>query len=950
MSKPHEPTIRKFNPGTFQPDDEVIRQFVVRQRELGLVLDVVRNNLDAPACQHVLLVAPRGRGKTMLLARVAAEVRTNAALAERLVPVRFMEESQEVFDMGDFWLEALFHLAGETAESHPDLSRELSATQTDLAGRWAREDLEDRARAAVLDAADRLDKKLVLMVENMQTLSRDVDDDFGWKLRKTLQTEPRIMLLATATSRFAGLDDADEPFFELFRTVCLEPLDTEECRRVWQMVGGEDRGREIRPLQILTGGNPRLLVIVADFARHRSLRQLMEELVTLIDDHTEYFRGHLEGFAKTERRVYLAVIDLWRPSSTGEVARRARLDVRSVSALLKRLVDRGAVVVEGSGRRRLYAAAERLYSIYYKLRRQRDEAAVVRSLIDFMVVFYSKDELTDMFRLFRAEAAQWPAIREGIERAMAESPQIRETLQAETLETTASETTEWLKDAVENATSEDDFKKIIEAADRFLGSESANSSPLSDSSVADTLGWKADAHSKLGETDKQIAVYDEIIRRFEESDEQLLFQTSVAWALVNKGLTYDRLGDSQAAVAAYDTVVQRFEESDAPPLQVEVARALVSKGGTYHRLGDPQAAVAAYDRVIRRFEESDAPPLQGEVARALVNKGITYNQLGDSRAAVAAYDTVIRRFEESDAPPLQGEVARALVSKGVTYHRLGDSQAAVAAYDRVIQRFEESDDPLLQGEVARALVNKGITYNQLGDLQAAVAAYDTVIQRFEKSDDPLLQVEVARALVNKGVIYVRLGDLQAAVVAYDTVIQRFGSSHVPELQTRAAPALFNKGATQAQLGRLQEALHTWNELQRKFHALQSDDGIAFGWQAMCMKSVTLLVQGNHSAAMEEFRSVYAGFVPNNEAMKWHMVRNAMDLAAYGASTHHLATILSSDEEKAAPLAPLVVALRRQAGEDVRAPAEVLEVAEDIIQRIEERKRDLDATPLDTPNR
>jgi len=819
MNKPYEPTLRKFNPGTFQPDGEVIRQFVVRQRELGIVLDVVRDNLDALACQHVLLVAPRGRGKTMLLARVAAEVRTNAALAERLVPVRFMEESQEVFDMGDFWLEALFHLAGETAKSHPDLSQELSATHADLANRWRGEDLEDRTRTAVLDAADRLDKKLVLMVENLQTLSRDVDGDFGWKLRKTLQTEPRIMLLATATSRFAGLDDAGEPFFELFRTVCLEPLDTEECRRVWQMVGGEDRGREIRPLQILTGGNPRLLVIVADFARHRSLRQLMEELVTLIDDHTEYFRGHLEGFAKTERRVYLAVIDLWQPSSTGEVTQRARLDVRSVSVLLKRLVDRGAVIVEGSGRKRLYAAAERLYSIYYKLRRQRDEAAVVRGLIDFMVVFYSKDELTEMFRLFRAEAVQSPAIREGIERAMAESPQIHETLQAATLVTNASETIERLRDAIKDATSKDDFKKIIEAADRFLGSESADSSPLLDSFVADTLGFKAEAHSKLGETDKQIAVYDEIIRRFEESDEQLLLQTSVAWALVSKGVTYDRLGDSQAAVAAYDTV--------------------------------------------------------------------------------------IRRFEESDVPLLQAEVAWALFNKGATYDRLGDSQAAVAAYDTVIQRFEKSNVPAIQGRVSRALINKGVTYNQLGDLQAAVAAYDMVIQRF-------------------------------------------GSSHVSELQTLAAHALFNKGATQVRLGSLQEALHTWDELQRKFHALQNDAGIAFGWLAMRMKSVALLVQGNHSAAMEEFRSVYAGFVSGNEAGMGMLVEDVTSLITLGASERELIQIISSDEEKAATLAPLVVALRRRAGEDVRAPVEVLEVAEDIIKRIEKRKRDLVTTLPDAP--
>ena len=46
----------------------------------------------------------------------------------------------------------------------------------------------------------------------------------------------------------------------------------------------------------------------------------MSELVTLIDEHTEYFRGHLEVLAKTERRVYVSVIDLWQPSSASEIA------------------------------------------------------------------------------------------------------------------------------------------------------------------------------------------------------------------------------------------------------------------------------------------------------------------------------------------------------------------------------------------------------------------------------------------------------------------------------------------------------------------------------------------------------------------------------------------------------------------------------------------------------
>ena len=103
--------IRKFNPGTFQSDEEVIEQFVVRERELDTVLEVLGGNIDSPSCQHVLVVAPRGRGKTMLLARVAAQVNTDDHLSESLLPVRFMEESHEIFNLADFWLDTLFYLA-----------------------------------------------------------------------------------------------------------------------------------------------------------------------------------------------------------------------------------------------------------------------------------------------------------------------------------------------------------------------------------------------------------------------------------------------------------------------------------------------------------------------------------------------------------------------------------------------------------------------------------------------------------------------------------------------------------------------------------------------------------------------------------------------------------------------------------------------------------------------
>ena len=394
MSESGKRTVRKFNPGMLQPDDEVIRQFVVRKNELDTLVGILRGNIDSQSCQHALVVGPRGRGKTMLLARIAAELRAAVDLSDALLPVRLMEESYEVSSAGDFWLDVLFHLALEIEEKHPDLSKELKATHSDLATRWQGPEWEDLTCGVVLEAADRLGKKLVVMVENMQDLCQQADGHFGWKLRKAMQTEPNIMLVCSATSRFEALDDASEPFFDIFRTLNLGPLTVAECAELWKAIAGEPVSqREIRPLHILTGGSPRLLAVVADFAGHGSLAHLMDNLASLVDEHTEYFRSQLSALSGHKRRVYIALADLWRPSSASEVAHRARLDIRTVSTMLGRLVADGVVETVSNGTRGRYAVVERLMCIYYGLRRQREGVGVVRHLIEFMRAYYGEELL-----------------------------------------------------------------------------------------------------------------------------------------------------------------------------------------------------------------------------------------------------------------------------------------------------------------------------------------------------------------------------------------------------------------------------------------------------------------------------------------------------------------------------------------------------------------------------
>ena len=858
-----------------------------------------------------------------------------------------MEESQEIFDLCDFWLESLFYLARECKECDPELARELEETHTDLTSGWRGEDLEQRARATVLEAADRLGRKLVLMVENLQSLCGNVDDDFGWKLRGALQSEPQIILVATATSRFKGLDDAREPFFELFRIIRLEPLDTGECRRLWQMASGDTVSeREIRPIQILTGGNPRLLVIIAEFARHRSLRQLMEELVRLIDDHTEYFRGHLEVFAKTERRVYLAVIDLWQPSTTGEIAARARMDVRAVSALLgtarrtgrdARGRERQKTDVCGCGtplQHLLQAAARTRRSS----RRPQPDPLHGRVL--------HGNRTGRWARSLALEAIQWPAIREGIERASAESARIGSIFLGEAWQDTEHasdqitgtdrERVKQLFNEIRAATDDGDFEKVIEIADQAIASRPAGSPRSQEPLVALTLSAKGAAHANLGNFKASIAAWDETIARFGDRDAPK-FQLPVAKALVNRGIVREQLGDVDAAIADFEEVVARHEASERPEFRLPVAKALFYKGMLRERSGEFEAAIAIYEEVDTRYRTSDQREVQALVTNALSSKTDVLAVMSKHEATMATCDDLIKRFGYSDSPTFQPPIARALVNKAQAQGQIGENEAAMATCDEVLERFGSSDTAEFDLPIAQALICKGASWAGLGDIQAAISAYGEVVTRFGESDAPGVQAQVAVALGCKGHMHGQLGDTEDMIAAQDEGRARFEAIEWPESPPPLPIVVLlavSTGEIQAEAGDAEEALRTCDEIERDLDTMTGGERITFQWRARRIRTKALLALRQPAAAMDAFRSAYAAFEPGDEAMMREMLAGVPDWVAAGASERDLGEILSSDREKAGALQPLIIALRQRTGEAVRAPGEVLEVAADIRERIE----------------
>lgn len=393
-----KPSFFKSNPA-FLTEQQLCQSFVVRRVDLELLLERIRENTRA-SNQHLLVIGARGMGKTTLVLRAATAIEHDPELSSRWYPIRFSEENYEVSNAAELWLEALRHLAMQTGlprwqEAYRALKHEHDATR-----------LREGALARLLDYADETGKRLILIVENLNMLlGSQISDDEGWTLRHTLLNEPRIMLLATATSRFNEIDDASKPFYDLLWVHELEPLDTEECRALWQAVSGiEAPGHRIRPIQILTGGNPRLLAILASFASQGSLRELISDLERWVDDHTSYIKANVEMLPPLERKVYVTLANIWSPATAREVADTARMQVNKASALLNRLCKRGAVTEQKAGRASRYQVAERMYNIYYLMRQHSSRSARVRAIVEFMIHYYEHDEIAQRIASIGEEA------------------------------------------------------------------------------------------------------------------------------------------------------------------------------------------------------------------------------------------------------------------------------------------------------------------------------------------------------------------------------------------------------------------------------------------------------------------------------------------------------------------------------------------------------------------
>ena len=383
---------RIYNPAQLSPD-ELKASFVARHEKLESMLSILAEQKPGHPCQHVVLVGPRGMGKTTLGLRFLQEVCERPDLAAAWQPVPFPEESYDIIDLADFWIAALHHLARATKDERWEAKAEALVEDEADPQRQAA-----YALAALLEYHQDNGKRLILFVENLDLVLEQLSDEREvHALRAALMEHPEIMVVGSTNAVFDAIRSHGEPFYEFFRLIRLQGLDQEECNLLLETLTtskgaanlaqnmDQESGR-LETIRHLTGGNPRLLALACRMLIESPLGSAFEDLERLIDEQTPYFKASIEALPVQARRVFHCLASTWAPMLTKEVSAAAKLSSSHASAQLRQLKEKGYVreIHLRDEKRGRYEVADRFYNIYYVLRFSRPGRERLARLVSFL--------------------------------------------------------------------------------------------------------------------------------------------------------------------------------------------------------------------------------------------------------------------------------------------------------------------------------------------------------------------------------------------------------------------------------------------------------------------------------------------------------------------------------------------------------------------------------------
>ncbi len=700
-----------FTPSRSQPEDlEAI--LVQRHDILNDAVERVRESATTGNKHHLLFVGPRGTGKTHLVTLLVHRLGQDVALKNSL-RIAWLNEDETSTSLLDF-LQRIYYALQKRYPGEYD--KESLDPMFDL------EQTEARQYVIKLLLEKLQQRTLLVVVENLDALFEGLKKTGQQNLRAFIQENPVLSIIATAQKLTDDIKKRKNTFFGFFQTEHLKALSVEEAAELLSKMAVLNKksdvdiflksvtGRSrIRALYHLSGGNHRIYIALSKLITHDNINTLVDLFSTMIDRMTPYYQERIRCLPAQQRKIIEYLCTSESPCAVKKISRYLFATQQSISGQLKDLRDKGYVQSAQRGRESLYEIAEPLMRICVEVKENQSNAPL-RILVDFLRIWYDRQELTDRLKGCGSVGLEYPYLKLANEKNLVNGNLRKQLL----------------------------VKEFYADLD---GEQWKRLKYYSDESEALALAYGS---WKKGNDEQAISDLNDIV---EENSGAVDSVKLSAWALM--GEVYYQNKNFKRAVDCLNLVLNLSNLT-----VFQMTQMLFNRGLAYERLKDLEKAIIDYSSVICMV---DAPAVPGNlVGISLYNRGLLYEEKGDYEKAISDFNNYIGLPSISLKQMNQVQLFKAMI-----YGKQGCIEKEIAEYTSILKKCEKEID--IKEAV---LLNRGIAYGLLGDLDKANINFDSLINLVNVSPGKVIE-----AYISRGSVRAKLGDIGGALIDFNAVIK-----------------------------------------------------------------------------------------------------------------------------------------------------------------------------------
>ena len=383
------------------PIDRLLITTVGRKDMLDDLLDKLASAAGKKGGQHYLFIGPRGIGKTHFLTLIENAMVHDERLNQCYTLIRFPEENNRLLSFADFLL-GLVEILAETLhdEEWCNLHQTLESNEND-------DEIVDTIEPRLKDYQRQSGKMLLILIENVdvlftQQMKREKEMH---RFRRFLMDAPCATLIGTSPVYFPALYSTKSPLYDFFDIQVLEDLgEGQTIEMIRRNLEWEKREEilsifdtlipKIQAIHIMTGGNPRLIMMLYELIAHDNIYEAKWQFQKLLDQISPFYQDRLKELAPQERAL-LETMALMRtePRTPAAIAGKLRKSQQQTSSLLKRMTEAGYLTVSDNPddkRSRLYRIKEGFFDLWLAMSESRVQNNKLPYLVTFFEVYYSE--------------------------------------------------------------------------------------------------------------------------------------------------------------------------------------------------------------------------------------------------------------------------------------------------------------------------------------------------------------------------------------------------------------------------------------------------------------------------------------------------------------------------------------------------------------------------------